>query len=70
MLALALNDYAELLLDMEDAEAVDDDAPGDSADERREQAVRLQDEALVIAQDLGMRPLTERVIARREFLRA
>ena len=70
LLALALNDYAELLLDLEDAEAVDNDAPGDSADERREHAIRLQDEALVIAQDLGMRPLTERVIARREFLRA
>ena len=41
------------------------DDPGD-----REKAVELQDEALTITQELGMRPLTERILARREILRA
>ena len=56
-LAWASSDYAELLLDRDD--------PGD-----REKAIELQDEALVITQELGMRPLTERILARREILRA
>ena len=33
-------------------------------------AVALQDEALAIARDLGMRPLTERVLAHRKLLKA
>ena len=36
----------------------------------REKAIELQDEALAITQELGMRPLTERILARREILRA
>jgi hypothetical protein len=36
----------------------------------REKAIDLQDEALAITQELGMRPLTERILARREILRA
>lgn len=36
----------------------------------REMVIELQDEALVITQELGMRPLTERILARWEILRA
>jgi hypothetical protein len=36
----------------------------------RDQAIELQDEALVITRDMGMRPLTERILARREILRS
>ncbi len=50
-------DYAEALLAR--------GGPGD-----REKAVTLQDEALALARDLGMRPLMERVLARREILKA
>jgi len=56
-LAWTCSDYAEMLLDR--------DEPGD-----REKAIELQDEALTITQELGMRPLTERILARREILRA
>jgi tetratricopeptide (TPR) repeat protein len=56
-LAWTCSDYAEMLLDR--------DATGD-----REKAIELQDEALAITQELGMRPLTERILARREILRA
>jgi hypothetical protein len=56
-LAWTCSDYAEMLLDR--------DEPGD-----RETAIELQDEALAITQELGMRPLTERILARREILRA
>ena len=56
-LAWTYGDYAETLLDR--------DEPGD-----REKAIELQDEALAITQELGMRPLTERILARREILRA
>ncbi len=56
-LARTCSDYAETLLVR--------DEPGD-----REKAIELQDEALAITQELGMRPLTERILARREILRA
>jgi hypothetical protein len=36
----------------------------------REKAIELQDKALAITQEQGMRPLTERILARREILRA
>ena len=55
--AWTCSDYAELLLDR--------DGPRD-----REKAIELQDEALAITQELGMRPLTERILARREILRS
>ncbi len=55
--AWSSSDYAEMLLDR--------DEPGD-----REKAIELEDEALAITQELGMRPLTERILARREILRA
>ena len=50
-------EYSDLLLDR--------NAPGD-----REKAVELQDEAIAIATELGMKPLLERVLAKREILKA
>ena len=50
-------DYAETLLRRV--------APGD-----REKAIELQDEAISIARELGMKPLLERVLAKREILKA
>ena len=35
-----------------------------------ERAAALREEGLVIARDLGMRPLMERILSRREFLKA
>jgi tetratricopeptide (TPR) repeat protein len=52
-----LADYSDMLIDR--------DAPGD-----REKAVELQDEAISIATELGMKPLLERVLAKREILKA
>jgi hypothetical protein len=43
----------------------DRDEPGD-----REKAIELQDKALTITQELGMRPLTDRIQALREIRRA
>ncbi len=40
----------------------------DSGD--HEKAAELQDEAIAIAQELGMKPLLERVLAQREMLSA
>ncbi len=57
VLAWACVGRAEVLLDR--------DEPGD-----REKAIALQDEALSITRELGMRPLTERILGRREILRA
>ncbi len=56
-LAWTCSDYAEMLLER--------NAPGD-----REKATELQDEAIAIAQELGMQPLLERVLAQREILKA
>lgn len=56
-LARVLADHAEMLLDR--------DGSGD-----REKAIALQDAALATTQETGMGPLTERILARREFLRA
>lgn len=56
-LAWACSDFAKMLLDR--------DEPGD-----REKAIELQDEALTITQELGIRPLTERIRAWREILPA
>ncbi len=52
---------------------LDLDHPGDTSAgsvQRREKATELQDEAIAIAQELGMKPLLERVLARREILSA
>ena len=56
-LAWACCDYADCLMQRS--------SPGD-----REKAVPLLDESLAISCELGMRPLMERVLARREILKA
>ncbi len=56
-LAWTCCDYADTLLQRNE--------PGD-----REKAMALLDESLAISSELGMRPLMERVLSRREILRA
>ena len=56
-LAWTCCDYADMLLQRNE--------PGD-----REQAVSLLGESLAISSELGMRPLMERVLSRREILKA
>jgi len=56
-LAWSLCDYADMLLERKDE--------GDS-----EKAVAMLDESLAISTELGMRPLIERVLSRREILKA
>ena len=56
-LAWTCCDYADLLRQR--------NGPGDG-----ERAAALLEEGLVIARDLGMRPLMERILSRREFLKA
>ncbi len=56
-LAWTCCDYADTLRERDD--------PGDE-----EQAVTLLDESLAISSELGMRPLMERVLSRREILKA
>ncbi len=56
-LAWTCCDYADTLLQR--------NYPGD-----RERATSLLDESLAISSELGMRPLMERVLSRRELLRA
>jgi tetratricopeptide (TPR) repeat protein len=56
-LAWSLHDYAEML--------VERDEPGDS-----EKATSMLDEALQISTNLGMRPLMERVLSKRDILKA
>jgi len=56
-LAWTCCDYADTLLQRKE--------PGD-----REKAMSLLDESLAISSELGMRPLMERVLSRREILKA
>jgi hypothetical protein len=56
-LAWTCCDYADMLKER--------DADGDRA-----KAISLLDESLAISSELGMRPLMERVLSRREILRA
>ena len=56
-LAWSLCDYADVLLERDDK--------GDKA-----QAMSLLDESLQISGDLSMRPVMERVLSRREILKA
>ena len=56
-LAWTCCDYADTLLQR--------DSPGDRA-----KAASLLDESLAISSELGMRPLMERVLSRREILKA
>ena len=44
---------------------IEGDAGGDAG-----RVTELQDEAIAIAQELGMQPLLERVLAQREILKA
>jgi hypothetical protein len=67
--ARTCSEYAEMLLDRDDASRTSANASASGGGDR-EKAIALQDEALAIARDLGMRPLTERILARREILRA
>ena len=80
-LAWTCSDYAEFLLDGVDADSASrasarGDEEGASPSFRvaegsaRDRAIELQDEALGIARDLGMRPVTERILARRDMLRS
>ncbi len=57
VLALICCDYADTLLQRNN--------PGD-----RERGMSLLDESLALASELGMRPLMERVLSRREILKA
>ncbi len=56
-LAWSLCDYADMLLER--------NSEGD-----RQKAMQLLDESLAISTELGMRPLMERVLSRREILKA
>ncbi len=58
-LAWTCCDYADMLLER------NDDGEGD-----RPKAIALLDESLAISSELGMRPLMERVLSRREILKA
>jgi hypothetical protein len=58
-------DYAEIFFNRYDAS----NASARERD-RREKAIELQDEALAIHKTMGMRPLTKRILARREIWRA
>jgi tetratricopeptide (TPR) repeat protein len=65
--AWTCSDYAEMLLDRPGS---DPSGEWSARESDREKAIELQDEELGITQELGMRPLTERILARCEILRA
>jgi hypothetical protein len=79
-LAWTCSDYAEMLTDRAstDSSAAGGSGQTHSADSGqagpagsdRAKAAKLQDEALTIARDLGMKPLVERILKRRQFLKA
>ena len=56
-LAWSLCDYADMLLER-------------NAEGENENTMELLDESLAISTELGMRPLMERVLSRREILKA
>ena len=62
-LAWTCHDYAEMLLDPSAR-------PGQGGAQDRAKAMSLLDESLAISSELGMRPLMERVLSRREILGA
>jgi tetratricopeptide (TPR) repeat protein len=68
-LAWSCSDYAEMLLARDDASRASANARASGISDR-EKAAELQEEALSIAQELGMRSLIERILERREILRA
>ena len=64
-------DYAELMLDSLAAADAAGPGGGEPVEPRdRARAASLLEEALAITRELGMRPLLERVLSRREFLAA
>ncbi|MDA1257252.1 MAG: hypothetical protein O3C10_05335, partial [Chloroflexi bacterium] len=72
-LAWSLMLYSEMLLDRATESAGGEGASRASAQVEigdRAKAAKLQDEALIVTGELGMQPLTERILARREILRA
>ena len=64
-LAWTCCDYADTLLERHSSTGSE---PADSAD--YEKAMSLLDESLSISSELGMRPLMERVLSRRDILKA
>ena len=62
-LAWTCCDYADMLLDPSTSS-------GQAVSDNRAKAMSLLDESLAISSDLGMRPLMERVLSRREILKA
>ena len=64
-LAWTCCDYADALLQRHSSTGSERTDAGD-----REKAVSLLDESLAISSELGMRPLMERVLSRREILEA
>ncbi|MBT3942070.1 MAG: hypothetical protein HOC77_02990 [Chloroflexi bacterium] len=62
-------EYAEALLDRSEADGASR-ASAHGFDEDRQKAIQLQDAALATTQELGMGLLTERILARRDILRA
>ena len=66
-LAWSLCDYADMLLDPENVRAIRRVTPT-NADYQK--AMQLLDESLQISTELGMRPLMECVLSRREILKA
>ena len=76
-LAWSLCDYADMLLERNNksahGEPVEPRAEEDvlrQAQGDRQKAMQLLDESLAISTELGMRPLMERVLSRREILKA
>jgi hypothetical protein len=63
-LAWSLCDYADVLRERASTSSAQA-SPGD-----RQKAMSLLDESLRISRELGMRPLMERVLSRREILKA
>ncbi|MCH8063945.1 MAG: AAA family ATPase, partial [Chloroflexi bacterium] len=75
-LAWSLCDYADMLLDPSNSvrpelvEGQHGSTGSPRTDENRTKAVAMLDESLAISTELGMRPLMERVLSRREILKA
>ena len=76
VLAWSLCDYADMQLDPsrsvrpEPVEGQHGSTSSGRTDENRAKAMAMLDESLAISTQLGMRPLTERVLSGREVLKA